>query len=286
MNRMERAQTIQDQLNKLQLDFHDKLEQRLEAHIKACNVIYDSRNKVIEKYMAEEKVKPGTGLPANFWAKAILSGMRCLEKELGEDNQFLGPYDEELLLEYLESMDVEHTPKAQKLRFHFKPNPFFKEKCLWASLEYSDADEEDEEDEMDSQDDEEWSFSGVTWLKGHGPQDEEDEGKEISSDKRGRDADSSGKKGTTRGPSFLEVFQTMPPSPHRDMELLNILQEEGIKEEDIYGEIEEAQVQWEAEMDDRKKVIAILMHEVYENPLLEEAVSTGEKESKKFKAES
>lgn len=263
----EKAQSIQDRINVLQEEVHRDLLKNATGMDEARNKIFAAREKEIESLMAKDVQQPGTGLAPDFWAKAIISGLDTYDKESQANTHFLGPYDKELLNTYLISMKVENTLTSQKLVLHFKPNPFFEETSLWAELHFppEDAKEADDDDESDDH----WVFSGITWKPSHGPVDDEedsaDEQDRQSSAKRERD-DSSPSSSTTLGPSMLEVFSSMPPHPTKDEEFLAMLEDDDDDEEAEDG-LEEAIENWEDEMQDREKLLSLLLEDIYQNPV-------------------
>lgn len=303
------ALEIQEKLNALQQELHEALLSNDEKLKQAQAKIFDEREKMIQQWSKSEchssphSSSDGSSLPMNFWAKAIISALELYDKESEENIHFLGPYDAELLTKYLVSMKVEFLPHSQKVILNFKENPFFEETVLWAELHYpleetvpekkvkhnsreTNDSQSEEEEEKDEEDEEHWTFSGVTWKPGYGPQDEEEdeeeedaEKQEKSGSKRKRD-ESSEKPSTTKetsvvGPSMLAVFSTMPPHPSSDPEFLEKLEEE-YKEEDMDEEDAEAAMEeelaeavdsWEGEMNHREQLLSLLIEDIYTNPV-------------------
>lgn len=310
------ALEIQEKLNALQRELHEALILNDENLKQAQAKIFDEREKVIQQWTKSEcrsspgSSSEGSSLSMNFWAKAIISALELYDKESPENIHFLGPYDAELLTKYLVSMKLNFLPHSQKLLLNFKENPFFEETVLWAELHYpleepepekkvkhktqesNKSQSEEEEEEEDDDDEEHWTFSGVTWKPGYGPQDEEEdeeeedaEKQEKSGSKRKRDESSEksspSKENSVVGPSMLGVFSVMPPHPNNDPEFLEKLEEE-LKEEDMDEEEAEAAMEeelaeavdsWESEMDHREQLLSLLIEDIYTNPV--EAILVG-----------
>lgn len=262
----EKAQSIQERINTLQEEVHRDLLENATAMDDARNKIYTAREKEIESLMTADVTQPGTGLAPDFWAKAIISGLETYDQESDANTHFLGPYDKELLSTYLTSMKVEHTPSSQKLVLHFKPNPFFEESSLWAEL-FLPVDAKDDNDDED----EHWVFSGVTWKPSHGPLDDDEDSEDEpqadgqSQPKRSRDGNAPSSS-TTVGPSMLEVFSSMPPHPTQDEEFLATIKDEE-DDEESQDELEEAIDNWEDEMQDREKLLSLLIEDIYQHPV-------------------
>lgn len=276
-----RAKEIQQQLVAHQLEVHAELVQNVIDTDKQRQKVYNDRDLAIQKLVDEKKVTQP------FWANVIIACLTKYDVASAANTHFLGPYDAELLRAHLTQMHVEHKEGgATRLSLTFTPNPFFEETVLWAEMTgeqhpAADGAAEDEEDEEDEGG--QWVFSGITWKDGHGPE-EDDEGEEEEEEegsgaqapaaagrKRPREeegdndakASASPRTSTTQGPSMLEVFGVMPPHPTRDDELLEMLENEDEEgEEELEGAVEE----WEMEMEDRERLLMLLLQDLYPNP--------------------
>lgn len=300
---MDKALQIQEKLNALQQELHKSLVSTDEKLKEAQAKLFEEREKLIQEWTKQGGASSSS---VSFWAQAIISGLELYDKESDENVHFLGPYDVELLSKYLLSMKVEFSPHSQKLILEFKENPFFEETSLWAELHYAlekeketekeemkasrkaattkesqSEDDEDDEEEEDEEDEDQWTFSGITWKPGHGPEEEEDEDEsqeDAGKKKRARTEEES----KVRGPSMLGVFSIMPPHPNNDQEFLDMLEEE-FKDEDIdqaemaaAEELEDAIQSWESEMDHRDQLLSLLVDDIYVNPV--EAILAGKGE--------
>eukprot|EP00796_Vickermania_ingenoplastis_P011728 gene11728-8073_t len=280
----DRAKSLQEKINAAQRDIHQALLENAAKMGEERNQIYAARAEALKKMMAA----PAGGsesLPQDFWARAIIAGLDSFGD--GEENtSFLGPYDAELLKSYLIDMKVVHSKSSQRLSFFFKPNPFFEETELWAELVSGDKGEEenaaassgkkeDDEEEEEEEVEDHWTFSGVTWKPGHGPVDEEDEEEDEDDEgaprgtKRPRDnADAKDGAPVVTGPSMLDVFSEMPPHPTKDKEFLSMLEDEENEEDEegIEERMDEAIESWEEEMEDRERLLSLLLEDIFHNP--------------------
>ncbi|KAG5480768.1 hypothetical protein CUR178_05903 [Leishmania enriettii] len=253
---MEKAKEIQAKLDRLQQEMHANVEACDLKFNKEKNVIFAARRAVIAELIAKKE------LPHNFWALALIALLQMKDRESTTTPHFLGPYDELLLKTYLEDIEVLYTEKGHRITLRFKPNPFFEETELWAESIERLSDEADEEDDAPPGE-ESWSFSGVTWKGGHGPQlDDEETEKENDApgskrphpSSEGLDASTSS---STQGPSVLEVFSEMPPHPEEDEEM----------DEEDDDAVADAIEEWESEMDDRKLLLRMVELFVHHNPI-------------------
>jgi hypothetical protein len=285
---MEKAQAIQDKLDDLQQEMHAKVEACDVKHNKAKNAVFAARRATIADLIAKKEA------PANFWALALIHLLRQKDRESTTMPHFLGPYDEQLLKDYLEEIRVEYTDKGHKITLAFKPNPFFEETELWAEAVVGMPEDEEDEEDMPPVE-EEWEFSGVTWKEGHGPrvedddEEEDEEGGDAPGHKRPHAGGSSGSgaassSSSLHGPSVLEVFSEMPPHPEDDEEL----------DEEDDDVLADALEEWEAEMDDRKMLLRLMELYIHHDPVqaIQEAAAAeaangadGEAAAKKAKTE-
>lgn len=285
---MEKAKGIQSKLDDLQQEMHTKVEACDVKYNKEKNAVFAARRATIAELIAKKEA------PANFWALALIGLLQLKDRESTTMPHFLGPYDEQLLKDYLEEIAVEYNEKGHRITLRFKPNPFFEETELWAeAVEVMEEDEEDEEDQPPVM--ESWRFSGVTWKEGHGPrlddeeeEDEEDDDNDAPGKKRPHAGSSNNGAGVassavgTHGPSVLEVFTEMPLHPEDD---------EDMDEEDD-DVLADAVEEWEAEMDDRKMLLRLIELYIHHNPVeaIQEAAAAadgadGEGATKKAKVE-
>lgn len=278
---MEAAADVQDSVDTLQRKMHSEVAVSDAEANRRKDIIFSARRTAINSYIANGE------LPATFWAEALINVLRM---SAGRDTympEFMGPYDEALLREFLQDFSIHYSDGRHRLTLHFKENPYFEETELWAECievhlpirhlaEEDDEDEEDENEEIEEEDEEEpapdeedsWIFSGVTWKAGYGPPSDaesdccEEQGRNADmglndpKKKRVRDAESGDGK-SHRGHSVLEVFGVMPPHPMSD-EMMRNEDEEGVRE---------AVEEWEEEMADRRLLLRLMEFKVHYNPL-------------------
>lgn len=313
----EKALQIQEKLNAIQQELHEALFANDEKLKQAQAKLFEDREKVIQECMQKggfsfcgnvSQGSSSSSSPMSFWAKAIISGLKLYDKEDEENVHFLGPYDEDLLSKYLLSMKVTFSPHSKKLILEFKENPFFEETTLWAELHYpleknkqegkeggaattttqpaeSKSDSQSEQsDEEEEEDEGQWTFSGITWKPGHGPEEEEDtEKREVGETKKRVRSE---EEAAVVGPSMLARFSEMPPHPNNDQDFLDMLEEEFKDENDpeqaemaAAEELEDAIQSWESEMDDREQLLSLLIEDIYSNPV--EAILADNEEDEK-----
>lgn len=265
---MEKAQEIQARLDELQRELHAKVDACDAKYNEAKNAVFAARRTALASLMASKEA------PTNFWAQALIALLKQKDQESATMPHFLGPYDEKLLLTYLEDIAVVYNgATGHRITLRFKLNPFFEETELWAEaveMPVEAVDDEDEEDDVPPPTEESWSFSGVTWKAGHGPQlpdeDEEDEEDEEEGDNQeapGRKrvhangGGASSSPSAVQGPSVLEVFGEMPPHPEEDEDL----------ESADDDELADAADEWESEVSDRKMLLRMMELFVHHNPV-------------------
>ncbi|CCW66388.1 unnamed protein product [Phytomonas sp. Hart1] len=268
----------QAQIDQLQQKLHDEVESSNVAFDLKKNSIFESRNNAIISLITSKD------LPEAFWATTLVTLLKLRANTEETFPHFMGPYDEELLTKYLKDIKVSYTEKGHRISLFFLANPYFKETELWAEvldvmtpgssdMLHSDAEEEEEEWE------EKINFSGITWNPGHGPEGDDEKSQDSEHEevepkcatenathkKRTHenptvDNPPSGNNhsGEKQGPSVLEVFSLMPPSPEEDSELCS--------EDDDEDALIEAVNEWEDEMEDRKLLLST-MTEAYYNPI-------------------
>lgn len=298
------AQAIQQDIDALQQELHDQVLASDADFNQRKNEIYAERRAHIAELIKSNK------LSSDMWARSIIAMLTVRDKENPYVPRFLGPYDETLLREYLADMNVDYTRTGYKITLSFRENPYFAESELWAEcVEELSAKESKKDGPRESLDDgvalngagshgenddenelmdEMWTFSGVTWKDGHGPEmpdvddssdsDEDDDAKDEGnsrahdtvSDNRKRQREevdnANGERSRTRGPSMLEVFSVMPPHPELDEELA----------EEDEDDLAEAVDGWEDEMQDRKTLLDMLAEDVFADPLRIIASSAGD----------
>ena len=219
-----------------------------------------------ESYAKRAKAIAATGKAGAFW-KAVLNAHPDLSGEL------FGPYDAQILssltgltatfvvndasnedapVRPCDDDDLPLVRMGRMVELTFDQNDYFTEKKLWVLVN-------DEHDEANDTPDNGAFFSGVTWKTGKGPKrDDDDEGtRGQAGAKRGRDE---------KGPSFFEVFESMPAFPRPDTDD----DEEDEEEED--EELDEARDEWMDMAKERADVIDCLVKEIWADP---EGVLTG-----------
>ncbi|KAH9601126.1 hypothetical protein LSM04_002538 [Trypanosoma melophagium] len=294
------ARTLQSQIDVLQRELYEGVTKLFADGNVKKNTYYTDRHKVIT-----EAIRNGQ-LPRTFWADAIIAALQTPEPLTDNNNnndnnendmndRLIGPYDAQLLREYLEDMRVVYTDVGVRVVLQFKPNPFFEETELWGEEQqhgavkcHSHGDDcgcekkeennnsnddnngnnnKDGEEEEDERDDGNCYFSGITWKPGHGPimDDDDDNNNDNNSNnkdgERKRPRTSTDAASTpTRGWSFLDVFSKMLPHPADD---------EAFDEEDEEDDedFEEAVEKWETEMEDRRELLMLLVEDVWMDPV-------------------
>lgn len=276
---LETAEDVQSKIDALQKELH--------ATVAASDAAFNAeRSAVLAARDAAVAAMVGSGeLPANFWGVAVVSFLTLQDKTSETTRHFLGPYDDALLRTHLKDVTVTSLHNGYRITLRFAENPFFEGTELWAELRRvqtkepaSDNHEEDEDEDDDDDDgieDEGFAFSGIAWKPGHGPTDptleyHSDDDDEKKSDgnadgrKRGRDdTNGSSKKRAApapptanEGPSMLEAFSVMERHPEDDSEL------DSCDDDEMADLCDE----WEAELEDRRQLLALLAEEMVPEP--------------------
>nr|CCC89357.1 conserved hypothetical protein [Trypanosoma congolense IL3000] len=298
---------LQDSIDKLQEDMHDRLtEVAIQGDMKK-NECYEVRHKVISNAIKSGQLKP------TFWADSIIAALgaapcpstgatgQAVGREGkhntcsdGDDCEFaLDSYDTELLRSHLRDMNVKYTETGVRLELIFSPNPFFEETSLWieelrrhtrdgngglAGGATQDSKEDggahkNDSGETEEDDDElldEFKTSGVTWKEGGRPVTggEGDEGGNgVPGERRAGPISSS----EIWESNFFGLFSSVPPHPEDEFSVDS-------DDSDGVDELEDDVEEWEEDMRQRKELLSVLIEAVWEDPLKALGLGRGKEE--------